>query len=317
MGYKVDKLMSANIVLTSNCNSRCKSCHYWKMPQKYLDEKTIYRFFTMISKYECPIVVLTGGEPTLHPAFKDIVRTAKEKYGFIVILSTNGSLLEHIFEEVKDYVDSYCISFDGYNREQYKKIRGIDNYTKILSSIIRIKDYNESIQVWLSCLIQKMNYTNICDIYVSGLNSGADGIFFNVPELRDMCFGREGETGNYDDLMLDVDHCDVLRNNINQMIRMDESTGFLCQNPESLYAFIRYFGFFNKKIRPNPRKCYVPYNTITLTEKGRIRPCFYLEEEVEMTGDDINSDFMTEIRKKLDQDENYRLKCDYCCQFNS
>lgn len=36
-----------------------------------------------------------------------------------------------------------------------------------------------------------------------------------------------------------------------------------------------------------------------------------------MTGDDINSDFMIEIRGKLDQSEEYRLNCDCCCQFNS
>ena len=87
--------------------------------------------------------------------------------------------------------------------------------------------------------------------------------------------------------MLDADQCDALRDIINQMIRMDESVGFLCQNPESLYAFVEYFGFFNKNIKPNPRKCYVPYNTITLNEKGRIRPCFYLEEETGMTVDYI------------------------------
>lgn len=317
MKYKVENLMSANIVITSNCNSKCASCNYWKMPPIYLDIQKIYDFYDMINKYECSSVVITGGEPTLHPAFKDIVKTAKEKYGFIVILSTNGSLIKYKFDEVKDYIDSYCISFDGYNKEQYKVIRGIDNYNEILGNIELIKDYNENIQVWLSCLIQKKNFVNLNDIYLTALNSGADGIFFNVPELRGMCFGRDREKGNYDCLMLDTEQCNELRNIIDHMISMDEKVGFLCQNSQSLHKFVDYFSFFNEGVKPEPRKCYVPYNTITLNEKGKIRPCFYLEDEMRMTGDDINSDFMTGIRRKLDQNEEYRLNCDYCCQFNS
>ena len=221
MNYKVKKLMSANIILTSACNSRCVSCDYWKIPSEYLDVKDAFKFFDYISEYGNESIVITGGEPTLHPSFSEIVKVAKKKYGFIVILSTNGSTINNVFDDVKDYIDSYCISFDGKDEIEYKNIRGMDN-------------------------------------------------------------------------------------------------GFLCQSEDAVYKFVDYFEIMAEKKSPQERRCYVPYNTITLTEKGNIRPCFYLNEELTMASENpINSQFMLSIRDKLDKSSVYREQCNYCCQFNS
>ena len=317
MSYIVNNLLSANIVLTSNCNSRCLSCNYWKTKPKTLDKEKVYSFFEMVNKKNCSSVVLTGGEPMLHPDFKEIVITAKENYNFIIILSTNGSLVKQHFDDVKDYIDSYCISFDGCNKEQYELIRGMDNYSTIINNIDIIKRYNENIQIWLSFFIQYRNYKIFIDIYKASVERGADGIFFNVPELRDNCFGRNGELGDQKNFMLDKIECRELNKIIEKMCNIDNKYGFLCQNQESLLKFIDYFRIHNGENKPEPRKCFVPYNTITLNEKGKISPCFYLGEEFEMTGNDVNSNSMIEIRKKLSENEEYRKMCDYCCQFNS
>lgn len=318
MSYEVEKLMSANVILTSACNSRCGSCDYWKNQSVYLDTEKIFKFFQYISEYGSESIVITGGEPTLHPQFYQIVKEAKEKYGFVVILSTNGSTIDKLFGKIKDYVDSYCISFDGKDKEEYKNIRGIDNYENIIRNIKHIKEYNENIQVWLSCLIQKSNYQHLEQIYTNGLLSGANGIFFNVPEIKNMCFGREHEMSNRNDLLLrKFEICD-LRTIIKKLLIEDEKNGFLCQSEEAIYKFVDYFEMMIEQKQPQKRKCYVPYNTITLTEKGKIRPCFYLNDELAMTLENpVNSQFMLKIREQLDKNTKYRMQCDYCCQFNS
>lgn len=152
--------------------------------------------------------MLTGGEPTLHPQFYEVVQAAKE-FGFIIILSTNGSTLNKIFSKVCDYIDSYCISFDGCNKKQYYDIRGIDNYDNIVKSIGKIKNYNENIQVWLGCLIQKKNFTDIVKIYEAANKTSADGIFFNVPELKGGCFGRKED--GFADKKLIIDKRDIYK----------------------------------------------------------------------------------------------------------
>ena len=318
MNYKVKKLMSANIILTSACNSRCVSCDYWKIPSEYLDVKDAFKFFDYISEYGNESIVITGGEPTLHPSFSEIVKVAKKKYGFIVILSTNGSTINNVFDDVKDYIDSYCISFDGKDEIEYKNIRGIDNYKNIIKSIRHIKGYNDNIQVWLSCLIQKNNFRHLEQIYFNGLSSGADGIFFNVPEIKNQCFGREHEINNKNDLLLENCEINDLRSIIEQLLIKDMDNGFLCQSEDAVYKFVDYFEIMAEKKSPQERRCYVPYNTITLTEKGNIRPCFYLNEELTMASENpINSQFMLSIREKLDKSSVYREQCNYCCQFNS
>lgn len=317
MNCDIDNLLSANIVLTSNCNSRCKSCDYWRHKGENLSLEKIKYFFEILKKYNTESIVLTGGEPTLHPQFYKILEMAKCEYGFITILSTNGTTIPLIFEKVCDLVDSFCISFDGATPEEYAAIRGIDNFQNIMTSIHRIKSYNSNIQVWLSCLIQRMNFDHLESIYDTALQSEADGIFFNVPELKPGCFGRNEAYSPSREMLISVDSISLLERIFLEIQRKDTNTHFLCQSASAFENFVEYFKVMNNLVKPKCRKCYVPYNTITLTETGQIKPCFYIDYAMELTADPVNSPKMKAFRSLMHSDKTVQEQCDYCGQFNS
>ena len=88
--YKVD------LALTYGCNDQCPHCYNepsrFAMPSMKLDEWM--RILDKLAEQGVPHLILTGGEPTLHPDVLEIIRYANEK-GFIVGMNSNGRRLAH------------------------------------------------------------------------------------------------------------------------------------------------------------------------------------------------------------------------------
>jgi len=300
--YLVKGLHIANIVVSGNCNSKCVSCSYWKSKDNNeLDVPTIRQFFSHIKEYGVERVLVTGGEPTVHSEIVTILRMAKEDFGFIVILATNGILLHEIYHNICRYVDSYCISFDSCNNTTYKKIRGVDKSSAILEVTRYIRKHDAVVQLWYGCLIQKHNYLELIDIYDAAREAGADGIYFNVPELRDDCFGRNGQYAlDEQDLLIPEEELRNLSEIFNGLIANDSDIGFLCQDSDTFTEFLRFFRFASSPEKARERACEVYSNSITLTENNRIKPCFFVPDDFcyNQLENPVNATQMLEIRKK-------------------
>jgi pyruvate formate lyase activating enzyme len=101
----------AAIIFTRGCNFRCPYCHNPELvdPAQFsdsLDKEQIIRFLaTRIAKLQG--IVVTGGEPTIHPDLPSLLEELKQ-FGFSIKLDTNGSnpiLLKTLFD--RGLVD-YC-----------------------------------------------------------------------------------------------------------------------------------------------------------------------------------------------------------------
>jgi len=86
----------ADVALTYGCNNGCAHCynepHRFTMASLLLDDW--FRVFDKLAAIGIPHIILTGGEPTLHPDLPAIIRHADE-LGLIVGMNTNGRLLSH------------------------------------------------------------------------------------------------------------------------------------------------------------------------------------------------------------------------------
>lgn len=104
----------ACIVFTAGCNMRCGYCHNPEMvlPQlircrkDFIPSETFFHFLETRKNF-LEGVVVSGGEPTIHPGMIDFIKKIKEK-GFLVKLDTNGSnpdvLKSLIDQKLVDYV---------------------------------------------------------------------------------------------------------------------------------------------------------------------------------------------------------------------
>ncbi len=81
--------------ITRTCNLRCVHCYSDSMAMQYPGELTWEQMQEVVedlAAYQVPSLLLSGGEPMIHPRFFDLVDLATEK-GLKLTISTNGTLI--------------------------------------------------------------------------------------------------------------------------------------------------------------------------------------------------------------------------------
>ncbi|MFK3771239.1 radical SAM protein [Pseudomonas sp. NPDC089406] len=139
-----------SLKLLSACNLRCSMCFQWRedgldhegakgfhrnLKKTRLDFDECRHLFDFVRKHPCE-VVLTGGEPMLHPQFSLFVQALAEA-GCHMVICTNGTLLDKHFDTLSRYHDrlAFLISIDG-PKAVHDGIRG-DGYHAVTTGAIR------------------------------------------------------------------------------------------------------------------------------------------------------------------------------------
>src|SRR6478735_3932174 len=81
--------------ITRTCNLRCVHCYSDSMAARYpgeLDWEQMQSVVHDLAAYQIPSLLLSGGEPLIHPRFFDLVDYATEQ-GLKLTISTNGTLI--------------------------------------------------------------------------------------------------------------------------------------------------------------------------------------------------------------------------------
>ena len=81
--------------LTRTCNLRCVHCYSDSNAMQYPGELTWEQMQDVVddlAAYKIPSLLLSGGEPLIHPRFFDLVNKASEA-GLKLTISTNGTLI--------------------------------------------------------------------------------------------------------------------------------------------------------------------------------------------------------------------------------
>ena len=133
-------------IFLGGCNFKCKFCSNKELvlsPEKLksISFKNIKESLEKNREFIDGIVI-TGGEPTIHPDLPDLCEKIKN-LGFKVKIDTNGSnpkLLKELFE--KNLAD--CVAMDiKTSFGNYKKISGFDDIEKIKKSIFLVTKFPE------------------------------------------------------------------------------------------------------------------------------------------------------------------------------
>ncbi|PHS04376.1 MAG: molybdenum cofactor biosynthesis protein MoaA [Blastopirellula sp.] len=118
--------------ITSNCNLNCPMCYAGSGPGgHHLSvedcKKAIDRLVEVEGNPE--VLQLSGGEPTIHPQFKEIFEYALSQPIDYIMINTNGIRLAHD-QEFVDYLATYrdrieiYLQFDGFEERTSLQLRG-------------------------------------------------------------------------------------------------------------------------------------------------------------------------------------------------
>ncbi len=152
--------ISINLDLTTACNFSCPHCVDSKLLNSgdYLDLETVKRSLETLQKNGLrSVIIIGGGEPTIHKNFEEIVRFVSER-GLQLGIATNGSRLEKVSgvaELLKDG-DWLRISIDAGKESTFFKShrpRGRLSLESILSRARQVKNLNSKITLGYSYVI--------------------------------------------------------------------------------------------------------------------------------------------------------------------
>lgn len=117
--------------LNNACNARCGFCGFAldKLPRKdwqYVEREGALEAIDILYRQAVRYLVLTGGEPMLHPDLAEIVQRASS-LGMKVLLVTNAGLLKphRIRELAAAGLSSFIISIDAADAETHERNRGL------------------------------------------------------------------------------------------------------------------------------------------------------------------------------------------------
>ncbi|MGE0536985.1 MAG: radical SAM protein [Pirellulales bacterium] len=120
------------IELTSSCNLSCPMCYASSGPGgEHLPLEQIFRAIDRLVAVEgrAEVAQLSGGEPTIHPQFEQVLDYACAQAIDIVMINTNGVRLAHdaalldFLAERRRRIEIY-FQFDGFDAEGCRRLRG-------------------------------------------------------------------------------------------------------------------------------------------------------------------------------------------------
>lgn len=149
--------------ICSACNLKCKYCFEKEYEAQFIDSESLFKFVDNIEPLISDIVI-TGGEPTLHADFFDIIEYFS-KYTNVVV-TTNGTLLN--IDKIQSMLSKHTnvklqFSLDAINKEYVDFVRGNGVYDKLMTSFVKLKDYSS--QLSISSTLTAQTPSMVYDIY--------------------------------------------------------------------------------------------------------------------------------------------------------
>jgi heme d1 biosynthesis radical SAM protein NirJ len=184
--------------LIRRCNLTCKHCYALSTDKDFPGElKTdqVYSVMDDLKGFRVPVLILSGGEPLLHPDIFDISRRAKGM-GFYTALSTNGTLIdESNIDAIADVGYDYVgISLDGIGatHDAFRRMEGAFDASMKGARLCRERDLKVGIRFTMTMdnadelpkLLQLIEDEDIDKFYLSHLNYAGRGNTNRIDDAR-------------------------------------------------------------------------------------------------------------------------------------
>lgn len=305
----------ANVILTTRCNAQCESCAYWRIEPTHLPVEHYRAFVDSVAEQDPAALLLTGGDPLLHPDVHEMLDYAFER-DLDVVVNTQGWSLGKLTDEQVARVASFVISLDSHDPDTYFELRK-GHLKSVVRAIERIRSVAPDVNITANVLIQKANVDHVEEtVRYARDDLGVSSASLLVPSLEPQGFGWEHHD---EDPPIPLPDREQLADLEQQFVRLMETEGmeeFISQPPNALSDYLEYLKLLRgEEADLSKRACYVPERTVTLTPYGYLKPCFYLEERMEWspTEDPLGVDEREAFLERYEHDQ--PSTCETCVQF--
>jgi len=148
----IPSLRYLELQITDRCNLRCRHCYIGDGHHQDLLINQIQRVLKEFEEIQGLRLLLSGGEPLLHPHFWKINEILRS-YGFRSVLLSNGTKITKEAAQ-KLLVHEVQLSLDGM-KEGHDSLRGKDTFDQVLKAMDYLQRAN--IQVSVATMIHRKN----------------------------------------------------------------------------------------------------------------------------------------------------------------
>jgi MoaA/NifB/PqqE/SkfB family radical SAM enzyme len=309
----VDPLVALPIVTLlpfSRCNCRCAMCDIWKEKNATaLSRHDVERLLPDLARLGTRRVVLSGGEPLMHPDLFGLVAPLKEA-GIGLTLLSSGLLLERFAASVADTFDDVVVSLDG-PAAVHDAIRGVPGaFERLCRGIAALRSGSPVPFLTGRCTVQRENLSRLRDTVDAARQAGLDRVSFLAADTTSPAFGRA--TGWEAESRLRVvpgpDDLATLERELAllEAERGDDlASGFVAESAARLRSrLLVHFRAVASLGAFSPAACNAPWVSAVVESDRSVRPCFF-HPAYGRLGDDglaalLNGEAALGFRRSLD-----------------
>jgi MoaA/NifB/PqqE/SkfB family radical SAM enzyme len=311
---RLRSLPLAILYLTERCNSRCVTCDYWRTGRDEMSLTTVERLIPGLLQLQTRMVLVSGGEPLIHPEWEEIARLLRANGLQLWLLTSGLSLVKHA-RRVSQLFDAVTVSLDGTDAQTYSAIRGLDAFDNVCAGIQACAAAGMPAGVRVT--LQRSNYRQLPGFVDLAHQLGAREIsFLAVDVANPHAFGRSDDFGT--NLALQPDDLPVLERILGAMetdYAADFKSGFIAESPRKLRHLHQYFAAVCGSAAYPPVRCNAPEFSAVIGVKLTAQPCFFIsgpdgariDSDVESV---LNSESMISLREAIRAGD--RAECARC-----
>jgi Fe-coproporphyrin III synthase len=280
----------------------------------------VSRMLPSFAQLRTRMVLISGGEPLLHPEWSAIAQLLRDN-GLKVWLLTSGLALAKHAARAAGVFDSITVSLDGTDRETYLAIRGLDAFDKVCEGIRAASDLGTPPSVRVT--VQRANYRQLPAFVRLARSVGARSIsFLAVDVANPHAFGR---TDDYQhDLALRPEDLPVFEEILNSMElehAEDFRSGFIAESPAKLRRLQQYFAAIHGMGGYPSVRCNAPEFSAVIGATGSVQPCFFISGPSGARLPDLpgvlNGAGMMDLRRAIRMGERHECKTCVCSLWRS
>jgi radical SAM protein with 4Fe4S-binding SPASM domain len=148
----VPSLRYLELQITNRCNLQCRHCYIGEDSHQDLSREQIQRVLVQFEEIQGLRLLLSGGEPLLHPYFWEVNGILRD-YAFRSVLLSNGTLIsKEVAKRLR--VHEVQISLDGM-KEGHESLRGKGTFEKTIMAVDHLQEAN--IRVSVATMIHRRN----------------------------------------------------------------------------------------------------------------------------------------------------------------
>jgi MoaA/NifB/PqqE/SkfB family radical SAM enzyme/ubiquinone/menaquinone biosynthesis C-methylase UbiE len=158
---RTDELKEIWFHITNLCNQHCSRCLFECSPQReeMLSKDRVFDLANQAYQIGCRFFLITGGEPTVHPDFVEIVNTLLAMPDCHVTVLTNAVLIGSFIDDIDRWPRERFhlqVSLDG-NQTMHNHIRGAGSFDQLMENLSLLKAREIPFGVSMCVEIDNMN----------------------------------------------------------------------------------------------------------------------------------------------------------------